>query len=134
MKLTRTVRHHPALFGLVPFINVIFLVVVFFALSSRFVLQPGIAVTLPFSAFTLAPQRNPQIVSIVAGPVPRIFFHENEIDAGELAGALGKLRTKDRTVIIRADRTTPYELVMRVTNEALRAGCSAVLATSPEEK
>ena len=47
MKLSRTVKFHPALFGLIPIINVLFLVVLFFSVSSRFVLQPGIAIITP---------------------------------------------------------------------------------------
>ncbi|MEA3186895.1 MAG: biopolymer transport protein ExbD [Chthoniobacter sp.] len=134
MKLSRTMGHHPALFSLVPMVNVLFLVVVFFALSSRFVLQPGIAVGLPFSSFTLAPQRNAQIISIVAGPKPAVYFQEREIAATEVGSALAQLLTKDRTVIVRADRAIPYDLVMRVTNEALRAGFSIVLAAEQEQK
>ena len=132
MKLTRTVQHHPALFGLVPFVNVLFLVIVFFALSSRFALQSGVAITLPFSSFTLAPQRNSQIVSIAPGPVPMIYFHDQKLAPGDLAKALSESRVKDRTLIVRADRATPYELVMEVTNQALQSGYSVVLAASPD--
>ncbi|SRR5581483_2401454 len=134
MKLTRTLRQNPAMFGLIPFINVLFLVIVFFALSSRFVLLPGIAVTLPFSSFMLAPQRNPQIVSIVAGPAPAVYFHDQKFAPNEFGKALSAIRAKDRTVIVRADRTTPYDLIVAVTNQALQAGFSVVLATSPEQK
>jgi hypothetical protein len=41
MKLTRTLKFNPALFSVIPLINVIFLVVLFFTLSSRFVLHPA---------------------------------------------------------------------------------------------
>ena len=39
MKLTRTLRYNPALFSLLPFINVLFLVVVFFALIQGYQLN-----------------------------------------------------------------------------------------------
>lgn len=134
MKLTRTVRYNSALFGLAPFVNVIFLVMIFFALSSRYVLQPGIAVTLPLASFTLAPQRNPQILSITAGPAPVIFFQDQKLAPGDVARALGATHGKDRTLIVRADRSTPYDLIMSVTNQALQAGYPVVLATSPDQK
>src|SRR5215210_6976526 len=98
MKLTRTVAYHPALFGLVPFVNVLFLVLMFFALSSRFVLQPGIGITLPFSAFTLSPQRNPQILSITSGPAPAIYFRDRKLAVEELGSALRSENGKDRTL------------------------------------
>jgi len=47
MRLHRHLKFNPALFAVIPLVNVLFLVVLFFALSSRFVLQPGLAVTLP---------------------------------------------------------------------------------------
>lgn len=130
MKLTRTLQHNPALFGLVPFVNVIFLVLVFFALSSRFVLQPGIAVTLPFSSFSISPPRNPQIVSIIPGPVPALYFRDQKLALADFAKTLAALRSRDRTLIVRADRATPYDLVLDVTNQALQAGYSVVLAAS----
>jgi biopolymer transport protein ExbD len=131
MKLTRTVSHNPAIFGLIPFVNVLFLVLMFFTLSSRFVLQPGIGVSLPVSAFTLGPQRNPQILSITSGPVPKIYFRDRALALGELGAALRAERGKDRTLIVRADRLTPYDLIVQVTNVGLQAGFSVVLATSP---
>lgn len=132
MKLTRTVKFNPALFGFIPFVNVLFLVLVFFALTSRFSVQPGISVALPFSAWTLGPQRNPQILSITAGPAPAIFFQSRKLTIEDLRKALAEKTGKEQTLIVRADRGTPYDLVMRVVNEGLRAGFSVVLATAPE--
>jgi biopolymer transport protein ExbD len=134
MKLTRTVTFNPTLFSIIPFVNVLFLVVIFFTLSSRFTLQPGIAVTVPFSAWMLGPQRNPQVLSITAGPVPAIYFRDQKWSAGELRTAFEEKGVKDRTLIVRADRAVPYDLVTRVVDEGLRAGFSVVLATSPERR
>jgi biopolymer transport protein ExbD len=115
----------------VPLINVLFLVVVFFAMSSRFVLQPGLAVTLPVSSFTLTPQREPQIVSITSTPVPAIYHREQKVTLEELGARLRDIRSRDRTLIIKADRGTPYDLVMQITNQALQNGYSVVLAAQP---
>jgi biopolymer transport protein ExbD len=132
MKLTRTATINPALFSVIPLVNVLFLVLVFFGLSSRFTLQAGIAVSLPFSAWTLGSQRNPQILSISSAPVPTIYFRDQKLAAEDLPKALRDKTVKDRTLIIRADRSTPYDFIMRVINEGLQAGFSVVLATSPE--
>ena len=131
MKLSRTVKFHPALFGLIPIINVLFLVVLFFSVSSRFVLQPGIAISLPFSAWTLGPQRNPQILTITGGSAPAIFFRDRRLPLDEIRKALSSPDLKDHTLIVKADRSTPYALVIRVVNEGLRAGLPVVLATAP---
>ena len=134
MKLTRTLKIPAWLFSVIPLVNVIFLVVVFFALSSRFVLQPGMAVTLPASSFALAPRDGAQIISITSAPVSAIYFHDQRVTADELRQRLGESRAHERSVIIKADRDTPYALVVQITDEALRLGFSVVLATSAERR
>jgi biopolymer transport protein ExbD len=132
MKLTRALRFNPVLFGIVPIVNVLFLVVIFFALSSRFQLQPGIAVTLPFSSWMLEPQRSPEVLSITSGAAPVIYFQDRKWTLDEISKALSRPASKEQTLIIRADRNVPYEMIVRVSDSALRAGMSVVLATAPQ--
>ena len=134
MKLTRSLKIPAWLFSVIPLVNVVFLVVVFFALSSRFVLQPGLAVTLPAASFALAPRDGAQIISITSAPVAAIYFHDQRVTADELRQRLGESRAKERTVIIKADRDTPYALVVGLTDEALRQGFSVILATGAERR
>jgi biopolymer transport protein ExbD len=133
VKLTRTLKVNPALFNIVPLLNVVFLVVVFFALSSRFVLQPGMAINLPVSGFTLGPQHGAKIVSVTSAPVPSIYFRDRKVSIDELRQQLAETRGKDRSLIIKADRGTPYDLVVQLMNEGLKLGFSVVLATNPEK-
>lgn len=132
MKLTRTLQFHPALFQVTPLINVLFLVFMLFAMSSRFVLQPGIGINLPISPFTLEPQRNPQIVSVTAAPAPAIYHRDRKVSLEELDERLASGPADQRALIIKADRSTPYELVVQVMNRALKHGFSVVLAANPE--
>jgi biopolymer transport protein ExbD len=132
VKLTRSFQIHPALFNVIPLVNVIFLVLVFFALSSRFVLQPGMAVSLPVSAFTLGPQMDAKIVSVTAAPVPTIYFLDQKMTLEELRQQLAAHRGRERSLIVKADRGTPYDLVMQIMNEGLKLGFSVVLATGAE--
>jgi biopolymer transport protein ExbD len=132
VKLTRNVSFNPAYFAAVPLVNVVFLLLMFFALSSQFVLQPGISVALPSSPFLLAPQRNPQIVSIVGGPQPAVYIREQKIAVDQLGARLSAGPGQNKTLIIRADRSVPYQLVLEVMNQGLKSGYSVVLATSGE--
>src|SRR5271169_5424205 len=118
MKLTRTLKFSPALFSIIPLINVIFLVVLFFTLSSRFVLQPGMAVTLPASSFTLGPRADAQIVSVTAAPVPTIYHRDQRVSLDELRQRLAETKARERSLIIKADKNTPYDLVVKITDEA----------------
>ena len=70
MKLERTINYNFGWLVLVALVNVAFLLVFFLLLSSNFILQQGISVSMPFSRFTLGPQTNQLIISITGGAVP----------------------------------------------------------------
>ena len=55
MKLSRTKEYNFGWLVLFPLLDVAFLLVFFLLLSSNFILQPGISVSMPFSRFTLGP-------------------------------------------------------------------------------
>jgi biopolymer transport protein ExbD len=131
MKLTRTKEYHFAWLVVFPLIDVVFLLIFFLLLSSNFILQPGISVSLPLSRFTLEPQLNQQIISITGGAVPTIYFREQKITVEQLGPLLDAAKREGRSIIIKADRLTPYETVVSVTNAALEHGITSVaLATT----
>jgi biopolymer transport protein ExbD len=131
MKLTRTRNYTFGWLCVFPAVNVLFLLIFFLLLSSNFVLQPGIAIAAPFSRFTLGPQANQQIISITGGANASIYFRDQKVTMEQLDPLLQKTKEEGRSVIIRADRSTPYELVVAVTNAALERGITSVaLATS----
>ncbi len=134
MKLSRTKNYRFGWIGAVALLDVVFLLIFFVLLSTNFVLQPGIAVSLPVSRFTLAPQINPQIISITGGTAPAIFFRDQRVQMEQLGPLLDAAKADGRPVIIKADRFTPYEQVVAVTNAALERGISSVsLATAPAQ-
>ena len=134
MKLTRSVHLNPFLIFVVPLVDLIFLLLLLFLVSSTFLLHPGISVNLPFSKFTLGPQRNPLIVSITAGPYPTIYYRDQQIQLGELARRLEQDRGAERSIVIQADRLAPQGSVVEVMNLCLENGYSVVLATSPNKR
>ena len=132
MKLTRTKEYHFGWIGVVSMIDVVFLLIFFVILSSNFILQPGISVSLPLSRFSLGPQVNPQIISITGGPAPAVYFRDQKVSLDQLGPLLDAAKKEARPVIIKADRLTPYEVVVAVTNSALEHGITSVsLAAAP---
>ncbi len=132
MKLTRTQEYHFGWLGVISTIDVVFLLIFFLLLSSNFILQPGISVSLPLSRFTLGPQVNPQIISITGGVAPAVYFRDQKVALEQLGPLLDAAKNEGRPVIIKADRFTPYELVISVTNAALEHGITSVsLASAP---
>jgi biopolymer transport protein ExbD len=132
MKLSRTKEHQFAWLPAIPMLDVTFLLIFFLLLSSNFILQPGISVSVPLSRFTLGPQINPQIISITGGAAPAIYFRDQKVALQQLGPLLDEAKKESRPIIIKADRLTPYSLVIEVANLALEHGISSVaLATAP---
>jgi biopolymer transport protein ExbD len=134
MKLVRAVHLNPFLIFLIPLVDLCFLLLLLFLVSSTFLLHPGISVNLPFSNFTLGPQKNPVIVSITAAPYPLVYYRDQQIKLEDLAHRLEENRSPDRSIIIQADRLTPQGSVVEVMNICLENGYSVVLATSPKKQ
>ncbi|HWY92865.1 MAG TPA: biopolymer transporter ExbD [Chthoniobacterales bacterium] len=134
MKLTRSVHLNPFLVFIIPLVDLVFLLLLLFLVSSTFLLHPGISVNLPFSKFTLGPQKNPLLVSITAGPYPMIYYRDQQIQLSELARRLEQDRGAERSIVIQADRLAPQGSVVEVMNLCLENGYSVVLATSPNKQ
>src|SRR6201998_4502252 len=108
MKLIRTKQYNFGWLVLFPLVDVAFLLMFFLLLSSNFVLQPGISLSLPFSRFSLGPQVNQQIISITGGALPAIYFRDQKITLEQLGPLLEAAKRENRSIIVKADRTTPY--------------------------
>jgi biopolymer transport protein ExbD len=132
VKLSRTVNYNFAWLVLVALVDVAFLLVFFLLLSSNFILQQGISVSMPFSRFTLGPQTSGQIISITGGAAPAIYFQDQRVTMEQLGALLDAAKRRDESIIIKADRSTSYETVAEVANAALEHGITSVaLAATP---
>jgi biopolymer transport protein ExbD len=132
MKLSRTKEYNFGWLVLLGLVDIVFLLIFFLLLSSNFILQPGISVSMPFSRFALGPQIKQQIISITGGAAPAIYFRDQKITLAQLGPLLDAARLEGQSIIIKADRVTPYETVIEVTNAALEHGITSVaLAAAP---
>jgi biopolymer transport protein ExbD len=133
MKLSRTPNLNFGWVVLVAMMDVTFLLVFFLLLSSNFILQQGISVSMPFSRFALGPESSRQIVSITGGAVPAIYFQDQRVTMEQLGVLLDAAKRREQSIIIKADRSTSYETVAKVANAALEHGITSVAlaAASP---
>jgi biopolymer transport protein ExbD len=132
VKLGRTANYNFGWLLLIGLIDLAFLLAFFLLLSSNFILQQGISISMPFSRFTLGPQSNQQIISITGGAVPAIYFQDQRVTIEQLGPLLDAAKRKDQSIIIKADRSASYETVAQVTNSALEHGITSVaLAATP---
>jgi biopolymer transport protein ExbD len=132
VKLSRTTNYNFGWLLLIGLVDLAFLLVFFLLLSSNFILQQGISISMPFSRFSLGPQSNQQIISITGGAVPAIYFQDQRVTMEQLGSLLDAAKSKDQSIIIKADRSASYETVAEVTNAALEHGITSVaLAATP---
>jgi biopolymer transport protein ExbD len=132
VKLCRTTNYNFGWLLLIGLVDLAFLLAFFLLLSSNFILQQGISISMPFSRFSLGPQSNQQIISITGGAVPAIYFQDQRVTMEKLGPLLDAAKRKDESIIIKADRSASYETVAEVTNAALEHGITSVaLAATP---
>jgi biopolymer transport protein ExbD len=132
VKLTRTTNYNFVWLLLIGLVDLAFLLAFFLLLSSNFILQQGISISMPFSRFSLGPQSNQQIISVTGGAVPAIYFQDQRVTMQQLGPLLDAAKRKDQSIIIKADRSVSYETVAEVTNAALEHGITSVaLAATP---
>lgn len=134
MKLSRSPAPNFAWMFVAPALQMALILIFFLLMSTTFMLQPGIAVSVPKSSFVLTPRHSPGVVSITSVPVPAIFFEDEEVSAPALRETLRKARGRIQTIIIQADRRAPYEQIAQVMNAALELGFPVVLATAEESE
>jgi biopolymer transport protein ExbD len=132
MKLSRTTSYNFGWLLLIGLVDLAFLLTFFLLLSSNFILQQGVSISMPVSRFTLGPKSNQQIISITGGAVPAIYFQDQRVTIEQLGQLLDAAKRKDQSIIIKADRSASYETVAEVTNAALEHGITSVaLAATP---
>src|SRR6058998_2127101 len=132
MRLRRTTTYNFGWLLLIGLVDLAFLLAFFLLLSSNFILQQGISISMPFSRFSLGPQSNQQIISITGGAVPAIYFQDQRVTMEQLGPLLGAAKRRDQSIIIKADRSASYEIVAQVTNAVLEHGITSVaLAATP---
>lgn len=132
MKLERSQPPLPAFLFIAPALDVILALVFFIVLSTSFLLQPGVEVTVPDSPFLLAPQRDPLIVSILAPPLSSIYFENMEVDAAGLREKLESHKSRNHTLIIKTDKHASFDHLALVMNISLELGYPTVIATSEQ--
>jgi len=114
--------------------DIVLLLLIFFLLSSSFVMQPGIKVKLP-KAVSGETQRSDQIL-ITLLQNGDIYLNQKRTSRAGLGAEIRRLLgpDRDRVVVLRADRTVSLENAVAVIDIAKIAGAERFLiATRPEE-
>jgi len=114
-------------------IDIVFLLLVYFLLTTNFMVNEGIKVKLP-QARAAAPQTEEEI-TVYVDREGKAFLDHSEISLGNLFKRLREKigNGKDRLVVIRADRRAVLNKVVKVMDLAKAAGAARLcLATEKE--
>ena len=115
-----------------PLIDVVFLLLIFFMVTTTFSQRPGMKLELPASE--TASTQSLQELTVVLTYDQRVFFQGREIEISNLPNLLEKelKKSSEKMVIISADRRVEYGKVVAVMDIAKKSGARGLtIATRP---
>ncbi|HHH43627.1 MAG TPA: biopolymer transporter ExbD [Gammaproteobacteria bacterium] len=137
MNLRRSESDEPEV-NLTPLIDVVFILLIFFMVSTTFQKESRINIELPEASADAVDEKN-DVLELVIDSEGRYFIEQQQVVNTELDTLKKAIRKflGERTsipVVIRADRRTPYEAVVRAMDATAQLGLVQMsLATSQPE-
>jgi biopolymer transport protein ExbD len=115
-------RHNHAHMNIAPLVDVVFLLLLFFMLTSQLVREPAIKVNLPDSR--TAETHHEQIMTISITRNGEVYFMDKRVDIGNLQKAIAEsIHDTHRDVLrIKADREADVGILVNVIDEVKLSG------------
>ncbi|MDT0635891.1 biopolymer transporter ExbD [Spectribacter hydrogenoxidans] len=131
MKLARRRLEEPQI-GLTPLIDVVFLLLIFFMVTTTFVEDAGLTLQLPIAGAEPAePEALPEVV-VDAGGNPHVDGHRL-VSRDALMAALADMVDRSQALRVRADARASHQSVVTVMDAAAAAGFGRIdIATQPQ--
>lgn len=95
-----------------PLVDVMFLLLIFFMLTSNFVIQPGVKVSLP-KAITSEVINTENITVTVTGQ-DLLFLNDQPITINELIGRLKEAARENKSLMLKADTSSSLGRVVEI--------------------
>ena len=116
-----------------PLIDVVFQLLIFFMLTSSFIMQPGIKVNLPKAVTSEAIHEKSLIILITGSDM--IYLNERAITTKELDARLRIAAKEKKPLLIKADRRASMGRIVEVWDMCRDTGITQInIATSQEIK
>ncbi|MEJ2635682.1 MAG: biopolymer transporter ExbD [Calditrichia bacterium] len=122
MKLLEGKKQSRMPLNITSLIDVLFILIIFFAVSSTFLEQPGIKLALPQAKATNLQKVEKAVVYISADK--KLVFNNKEVTLQNLGPLLKDAmeQSQNKTLIIEADKDVPHGLVVTVMDIARQSG------------
>jgi biopolymer transport protein ExbD len=131
MKFKRSAKLDPIIIA--PFINVIFLLLIFFLMFTLMSSQAGINVKLPKAITSDILQEDNDIISITSEDI--IYIDNNVVTVPELEKMLSQPAMKNHYILVKADRRASMGRIVDIWNLCRKLNIERVnIATSMENK
>lgn len=133
----REKRVTKSIINLTPMVDMLFLILLFFLVTSSFIEQPNIKLELPSTKYASTSKIEERVLTISQDG--KLFFHNEPVERNDLIPVLKKAfsQQEDKTLILRADKNVPYGAVVDVMDAAKGAGLKRIVAPTilePEKK
>ena len=120
--------------NLTPLIDVVLMLVIFFMLTTTFVLAPGIKVDLPKGSSVQRAQETDQVV--VVTKEGDVYYRDERVDLATLQAALHQFQQEQPglRVVIKADKNALHGRVVDIMDLAKTMGIERLaIATAPKQ-
>ncbi len=113
---------------LIPMIDVVFQLVVFFMVTSTFIITPGIGIEFPASETAERVAMSRLVVTVVSED--EVYLNKEEYTLESLQKALEEITVREKqelkSVVLEGDRSLPYSLIVRVLDLLRKNGFQGV--------
>lgn len=132
MKFQRKVFLETGRLDIAPLIDVVFLLLVFFMLTSSFIFQPGIKINLPKALTSEVIQRENLIIVITAGSA--LYIKERRINPEELSSRIKIAARESKPILIKADRKASLGKVVEIWDMCRAEGVQKINIATTQER
>jgi len=125
-----------AAINLTPLIDMVFILLIFFAVNSTFVKFPGVDVEQPVAKSTTDQQAGTVLVAVTS--TGEIWIDKKKVDIRRLRGVVERMlvESPDASVVVLSDQDSRTGVVVEVIDQARLAGAGkvALAAAEPEQQ
>jgi len=118
--------------NMTPLLDIVFIMLIFFIVTSTFVKEPGIEVNRPQAA--TAEDRKLASIIVAISADDEIWINKERVDLGEVRAIIEQLRRENPrgTAVVQADAKSKSRMLVEVVNQIRAAGLRDV-AVSTED-
>ena len=125
------VRTQHASLNLTPLVDMVFLLLMFFLLTTQFIEEDGIGVRLPTAASAMNTEQ--KRVTVVLTSAGGVYLKGKPLRTADLAPRLRELIGRDTTVILKGDREAQLQQAVSVMEQARLAGAARIVVATEQE-